>query len=110
MGMLFDDLGRATIRARLGQQALAQLYLGLGAFLATSIALSVVTFARLDAGWVPLLFGAIGVALLFSASVLLIFESRIALASAYAEMDYIRRITSHLARPELRKTRRWLFR
>jgi hypothetical protein len=105
--MLFDDLGRATIRARLGQQALAQLYLGLGAFLATSIALGVVTFARLDAGWVPLLFGAIGVALLFSASILLIFESRIALASAYAEMDYIRRISGHLAPPELRKTRRW---
>ena len=66
-----------------------------------------VTFARLDAGWMPLLFGAIGVVLLFSASILLIFESRIALASAYAEMDYIRRIASHLARPELRKTRRW---
>jgi len=38
MSLLFDDLGRATIRARLGQQALAQLYLGLGGFLATSIA------------------------------------------------------------------------
>lgn len=107
LALLFDDLGRATIRARLGQQALAQLYLGLGAFLATSIALGVVTFARLDAGWMPLLFGAIGVVLLFSASILLIFESRIALASAYAEMDYIRRICSHLARPDLRKTRRW---
>jgi Protein of unknown function (DUF2721) len=70
MAMLFDDLGRATVRARLGQQALAQLYLGLGAFLATSIALGIVTFARLDAGWLPLLFGAIGVVLLFSASVL----------------------------------------
>jgi hypothetical protein len=107
MAMLFDDLGRATIRARLGQQALAQLYLGLSAFLATSITLGVVTFARLDAAWMPLLFGAIGVALLFTASILLIFESRIALASAYAEMDYIRRITSHLARPELRKKHRW---
>jgi len=107
MALLFDDLGRATIRARLGQEALAQLYLGLGAFLATSIALGVVTFARLDAGWMPLLFGAIGVVLLFSASILLIFGSRIALASAYAEMDYIRRISSHLARPDLRRTRRW---
>jgi hypothetical protein len=107
MAMLFDDLHRATVRARVGQQALAQLYLGLGAFVATSIALGVMTFARLDAGWMPLLFGAVGVALLFSASVLLIVESRIALASAYAEMDYIRRITSHLAQPELRKTRRW---
>ena len=107
MAMLFDDLGRATIRARLGQQALGQLYLGLGAFLATSIALGVVAFARLDAGWMPLLFGAIGVALLFSASILLIFESRIALASAYAEMDYIRRISSHLVHPALREKSRW---
>jgi len=105
--MLFEDLGRATTRARIGQQALSQLYLGLGAFLATSITLGVVTFARLDAAWLPLLFGAIGVALLFSASILLIFESRIALASAYAEMDYIRHISSHLAPPELRKTRGW---
>ena len=111
MTMLFDDLGRATVRARLGQQALAQLYLGLGAFVATSIALGAVTFTRLDAGWMPLLFGAIGVILLFSASILLIFESRIALAFAYAEMDYIRLISSHHARPELRTRRRWrLFR
>ena len=105
--MLFKDLGRATIRARLGQQALAQLYLGLGAFLATSITLGVVTYARLDASWAPLLLGAVGVALLFSASILLILESRIALASAYAEMDYIRHISSHLAPPELRKTSGW---
>jgi hypothetical protein len=107
MAVLFDDLRRATVRARVGQHALAQLYLGPGAFVATSIALGTVTLARLDAGWVPLLFGATGVVLLFSASILLIIESRIALASAYAEMDYTRRITSHLAQPELRKPRRW---
>jgi len=103
--MLFEDLGRATTCARIGQQALAQLYLGLVAFLATSIALGVVTFARLNAGWLPLLFGAAGIVLLFSASILLIFESRIALASAYAEMDYIRHFSGHLAPPELRKRR-----
>ena len=71
----------------------------------TSITLGIVTFARVNVGWVPLLFGAIGVALLFSASVLLIFESRIALASAYAEMDYIRHISGHLAPPKLREAR-----
>jgi Protein of unknown function (DUF2721) len=105
LALLFEDLGRATTRARSGQQALAQLYLALGAFLATSITLGIVTFARVNVGWVPLLFGAIGVALLFSASVLLIFESRIALASAYAEMDYIRHISGHLAPPKLREAR-----
>jgi len=31
MTMPFDDLRRGTVRARVGQQALAQLYLGLGA-------------------------------------------------------------------------------
>jgi hypothetical protein len=71
----------------------------------------VVTFERLNAGWLPLLFGAVGVVLLFSASILLIFESRIPLASAYAEMDYIRHFSGHLAPAELRKRRRWrLFR
>lgn len=37
----------------------------------------------------------------------LIFESRIALASAYAEMDYIRLISSHHARPVMRKRPHW---
>ena len=55
--MLFAELGRATVRASHGQHALAQLYLALGAFLATSIALGVVTYAQLDAGWMPLLLG-----------------------------------------------------
>ena len=34
-----------------------------------------------------------------------IFESRLALASAYAEIDYIRHFSGHLAPPELRKRR-----
>lgn len=69
------------------------------------------SFARLEAGWVPLLLGAIGVALLVSASILLVVESRIALTSACAEMDYIRRISDHLTPTETPKTRgRRLFR
>lgn len=38
---------------------------------------------------------------------MLIFESRLALASAYAEIDYIRHFSGHLAPPELRKRRGW---
>ena len=105
--MLFEQLDRATIRARLAQRALTQLYLGLGVFLLTSVALGVVAFARLDAAWVPLLLGVVGVGLLLNASVLLIFESRIALASTYSEMDYIRRISHQHAPPELREARPW---
>jgi hypothetical protein len=40
---------------------------------------------------VPLLLGFVGAGLLFSASVYLIFESRLALATTFEEMDYISR-------------------
>jgi hypothetical protein len=105
--MLFEQLDRATIRARLAQRALTQLYLGLGVFLLTSVSLGIVAFAHFDAAWLPLLFGVIGVGLLLNASVLLIFESRIALASTYSEMDYIRRISHQHAPPELREAKTW---
>ena len=105
--MLFEQLDRATIRARLAQRALTQLYLGLTVFLATSVALGVVAFARLDAAWIPLLLGVIGVGLLLNASVLLIIETRIALASTYSEMDYIRKISHVHAPPELKKGGMW---
>jgi hypothetical protein len=96
--MLLEQLDKATVRARLIQRALTRLYLALGFFLATSVALAVVTFARFTHAWIPLVFGLVGVLLLFSASLLLIFESRISLATTYAEMDYIRRISQHHAR------------
>ncbi len=105
--MLFGQLDRATIRARLAQRALTQLYLGLTMFLSTSVALGIVAFARLDAAWFPLLLGVIGVGLLLNASVLLIFESRLALASTYSEMDNIRHISHVHAPPELRDTPKW---
>ena len=105
--MLFGQLDRATIRARLIQKAITRLYTALSVFLATSVALGVISFGHFEAGWIALLLGLIGVGLLFSASVLLIFESRIALASTYAEMDYIRRISRHAAGKEHQEPRRW---
>ena len=91
--LMFDQLDKATVRARLIQRALTRLYTALGAFLATSVALGIIALAHLKAVWIALLFGLVGVLLLFAASVLLIFESRISLSATYAEMDYIRRIS-----------------
>lgn len=106
--MMFEQLERSTVRARLIQRALTRLYLGLGLFLATSVSLGIMTLARLDAAWIPLTLGLAATGLLFSASLLLIFESRISLSATYAEMDYIRRISHQHAPPELRERRkRW---
>lgn len=88
---LFKQLQINTRRARLLQKAMGRLYLGISFFIATSVAVGVVALLHVDAGWVPMLLGFVGAFLLFSASVFLIFESRLALATTFEEMDYIDR-------------------
>jgi hypothetical protein len=48
-----------------------------------------VALLHVNIGFVPLVIGFGGAFLLFSASVYLIFESRLANATTHAEMDYI---------------------
>ena len=55
--MMFRQLDRATVRARLIQRALTRLYVGLGLFLATSASLGIITLAKLNAAWFPLVLG-----------------------------------------------------
>ena len=88
---LFKQLEVNTRRARLLQKALSRLYLGVGFFIATSVSIGLVALLHINVGYVPLVLGFIGAFLLFSASVYLILESRLALTTTYAEMDYITR-------------------
>ena len=90
--MLLAQLDSNLTRARMLQRALSQLYGALAFFVGTSVGLGLSALSNL-AAWVPLLLGLIGAGLLFSASVMLILESRIALAATYAETDYIRSIS-----------------
>lgn len=88
---LYKQLQINIRRARTLQRAMATLYLGISFFIATSVAIGVVSLIHVDIGWVPLVLGFVGAGLLFSASVLLIFESRLAVATTFEEMDYIDR-------------------
>ena len=88
---LLRQLDINTRRARLLQKAMSRLYLDISFFIATSVAIGVIELLEVAFGWVPLLLGFIGAGLLFSASVFLIFESRLALATTSEEMDYITR-------------------
>lgn len=88
---LFTQLEINTRRARLLQKAMGRLYLGISFFIATSVSVGVVALLHVDVGWVPMLLGFVGAFLLFSASIFLIFESRLALATTFEEMDYIDR-------------------
>ena len=86
---LYAQLEINTRRARLLQKAMGRLYIGISFFIATSVSVGVVALLHVDVGWVPLVLGFIGAGLLFSASVFLIIESRLALATTFEEMDYI---------------------
>ena len=88
---LYRQLEINTRRARLLQKALSRLYLAVGFFVGTSVSIGLVALLHVNVGYVPLVLGFIGAFLLFSASVYLILESRLAMATTYAEMDYISR-------------------
>jgi len=86
---LFAQLEINTRRARMLQKAMSRLYIGISFFIATSVAIGVVSLIHIDIGWVPLLLGFVGAGCLFAASVYLIFESRMAMMTTDSEMDYI---------------------
>jgi hypothetical protein len=104
--MLFDQLDKATRRARLLQRAMTRLYLALSVFLGTSVALGVDAATRQGYAWVVAFLGIAGVGLLFWASVLLIVESRLTLAAVDSEMDFVRHLGEHHAPSGLLEGRR----
>ena len=86
---LYDQLLVNSKRARMLQMAMSRLYLAISFFIATSVSLGIAALLPVALGWVPLILGFIGAGLLFTASVHLIFESRLALSTTFVEMDYI---------------------
>ncbi|MBV9495815.1 MAG: DUF2721 domain-containing protein [Acidobacteria bacterium] len=86
------QLDRSAQRARMLQKVLARFYAALAMFVTTSVAIGIVALLGLTFAWVALVFGFIGSGLMFSASILLIWESRLALAGTYEEMDFTRKV------------------
>ncbi len=97
--MLFDQLGQASRRSRLLQTALSSLYFTLSLFVSTSVAIGLVAASGIDYTFIPVVLGIGGAGLLLYASLLMIYESRIAVASVNAEMDYVLR-TRHQFAPD----------
>lgn len=88
---LYTQLDINMRRARLLQRALGCLYFAMSFFVATSGSIGIVALLHVEVGWIPLVLGFFGAALLFSASVYLLFEVRLANATTATEMDYISR-------------------
>jgi hypothetical protein len=100
--LTFAQLDWLTTRARHLQRAMTTFYLSLGLFVATSVAIGIT--AALDGQYVavPVIFGMVGVAMLFVGTMLLGLEATMALRSIHAEMDFLWKLGRHHAPEELR--------
>jgi hypothetical protein len=112
LAMTFTQLDWLTSRARHLQRAMTTFYLSLGLFVATSVAIGVTAAADGRFAMLPVIFGMIGVALLFVGTLLLGFEATLALKSIHAEMDFLWKLGKHHAPEPLRmripSRRAWL--
>ena len=83
-----EQLSMQTRRGRLLQRALTAFYVALGIFVATAIALALVSYAT-PAAWVPSALGIGGMLTLFYGCVMLLRETRLALRAVDSEMAFV---------------------
>ncbi len=103
--LLFVQLDRQTSRARLIQRAMVAFYTALGIFVATSVTIAVIAAVASDLTWVAVVLGILGGLFMFYGSVLLVIESRMAMASIASEMDFVWKVSKHYAGDGLSEAR-----
>ena len=83
-----EQLELQTRRGGLLQRALTCFYVALGIFVATAIALALVSYAT-PVAWVPSALGISGMLMLFYGCVMLLRETRLALRAVDSEMAFV---------------------
>ena len=99
--LIFTQLDRQTSRARLIQRAMAAFYTALGVFVASSVAIAIISVAARNFTWIAVVLGVIGSLFMLYGSVLLIVESRMALGSIMSEMDFLWKVSQKHAGKDL---------
>jgi hypothetical protein len=99
--LIFKQLDRQTSRARLLQRSMVALYVSLGVFVATSVAIAVGAALSPYLTWTAVALGLIGAVFMLYASVLLIVESRMALSAISSEMDFVWKVSTKYAGQDL---------
>jgi hypothetical protein len=85
---IYYQLELVSKRNRLLQRAMTTFYMGLGVFVATSVAIGAVAVTGRGFEWLPAFLGLTGACFLFYGSVLLILETRLASQTLFAELDF----------------------
>lgn len=93
VSLILTQFKRAKKRSELLSRALGSQYASISAFVATSVAIGAASIWTSFPAILVVLFGFIGIMLLFYSSVLLIIDSRIGLAALHDEMDFVMGLT-----------------
>lgn len=92
LALLHAQLERQTTRARLIQRSLVAFYSSLGVFVATSVAIAVLNAVARNYLWTAVMLGLLGGVFMLYGSVLLIVESRMALAAIVSEIEFLSKV------------------
>ena len=103
--LIFTQLDRQTSRARLIQRAMVAFYSALGVFVATSVAIALISAFASSFTWIAAAFGLIGGMFMLYGSMLLIVESRMALSAIMTEMDFVWKVSQKFAGEKLKTQR-----
>jgi hypothetical protein len=99
--LIFQQLDRQTSRARLIQRAMTAFYAALGVFVASTVAIAIVSAAARNFTWIAVVLGLLGSMFMLYGSMLLIVESRMALGAVMSEMDFVQKVSTKYAGKEL---------
>ena len=100
--LIFTQLDRQTSRARLIQRAMTAYYTALGIFVASTVAIAIVSAAARNFTWIAVVLGLIGALFMLYGSMLLIVESRMALGAIMSEMDFVWKVSQKHAGKDLK--------
>jgi hypothetical protein len=109
--ILYRLLEKSVRRSRLLTRVMMLLYVSLGLFVATSLAIGVVAITHLRFTWIPTALGLIGAIFLFFSAAFLIAESRLTYLAIADEMDFViessRSTTETQQAPKKKRSRSW---
>ena len=92
--LITDQVARLTARIRYLQSAVTTLYLAIGLFVGTSIAVGLATVFPAASSWIPVGLGMAGAGALFVGSALLVREARMAVRSTLNELAYVQKLVA----------------
>ena len=99
--LLHAQLERQAVRARLIQRSMVAFYSALGTFVGTSVAIAVLNAVARNYLWLSVVLGLIGSTFMLYGSVLLVIESRMALAAVVSEIEFLSKVSRKYAGDEL---------